>query len=94
LTPATLKRSRWLLTKYFMPTLGRRPIRLTQPLEVLVVVNQIELRGLRNTPRRALQKCGQLFRYAAGLGAAESDVTPDLAGLLALLWRKRVARTH
>ncbi|MEJ1961007.1 MAG: integrase arm-type DNA-binding domain-containing protein [Gammaproteobacteria bacterium] len=82
LAPATLQRSRWLLTKYFAPTFGRRPIRLIQPSEVLVIVKQIELRGLRNTPRRALQKCGQLFRYAAGIGAAERDITQDLAGLL------------
>lgn len=82
LAPATLKRTRWLLTKYFVPRLGRRPIRLIQPSEVLVVVKRMELDGLRDTPRRALQKCGQLFRYAAGLGAAERDITRDLAGLL------------
>src|SRR5262249_23622016 len=41
---------------------------------------RMELDGLRDTPRRALQKCGQLFQYAAGLGAAERDITRDLAG--------------
>jgi hypothetical protein len=82
LVPATLKRTRWLLTTYLLPTLGRRPIRLIQPSELLVILKQMEWHGLRNTPRRALQKCGQLFRYAAGVGAAERDITRDLMGLL------------
>ncbi len=86
---ATLKRSRWLLTRYLIPRLGRRPIRVIQPSELLVVLKQMELRGLRNAPRRALQKCGQLFRYAVGLGAAERDITADLAGLL-----ERVTTEH
>jgi hypothetical protein len=34
LATASLKRTRWLLTKYFVPTLGRRPIRLIQPSEL------------------------------------------------------------
>lgn len=82
LAPATLRRSRWLLDTYLVPTLGPRPIHDLQPREVLVALKQIEWRGLRNTPHHALQKCSQLFRYAISIDAAGRDITGDLAGLL------------
>jgi integrase len=47
-----------------------------------MVLKQIELRGLRDTARRAKQRCSRVFRHALGLGHLEWDITEDLRGLL------------
>jgi integrase len=46
------------------------------------VLKQIELKGLRETARRARQRCSRVFRHAIGLGYVERDITEDLRGLL------------
>ena len=43
---------------------------------------RIEARGAVETAHRALQACGQIFRYAIATGRAEHDPTPDLRGAL------------
>lgn len=64
------------------PWVGARPIgEITAP-ELLAVVRRIEARGALETAHRALQTCGQVFRYAVATGRAERDPTGDLLGAL------------
>jgi integrase len=48
----------------------------------LVCLRRIEDRGAIETAHRALQNCGQVFRYAIATGRAERDVSADLRGAL------------
>ena len=49
---------------------------------MLAVLHRIEGRGALETAHRALQNCGQVFRYAVATGRAERDPTRDLKGAL------------
>jgi integrase len=49
---------------------------------VLTVLKDIELRGLRDTARRARQSCSRVFRHAIGLGYISRDLTIESRGLL------------
>ncbi|MEX3924002.1 tyrosine-type recombinase/integrase [Paraburkholderia sp. BR10936] len=70
------------LEKDIFPWLGKRPIgEITAP-EVLAVIRRIEERGARDTAHRAMQNCGQVFRYAVATGRAMRDPTADLKGAL------------
>ena len=64
------------------PWIGDRPIAEVTAPELLAVVRRIEDRA-RDTAHRALQNCGQVFRYAVATGRAERDPTGDLRGALA-----------
>lgn len=66
------------------PWLGSRPIAEIRPQELLKALRRIEERGAKETARRALSECGQLFRYAVATGRVESDPTRDLKGALAM----------
>jgi hypothetical protein len=58
------------------------PSRRSRPPELLAVLRRIESRGALETAHRALQNCGQVFRYAVATGRAERDPTGDLRGAL------------
>jgi integrase len=45
-------------------------------------MRRIEARGALDTAHRALQNCGQIFRYAIATGRAERDPAADLRGAL------------
>lgn len=64
------------------PWLGRRPIADIKAPELLAVLRRIESRGALETAHRAMQNCGQVFRYAVATGRAERDPTGDLRGAL------------
>ena len=64
------------------PWIGGRPIADVAAPELLGVVRRIEARGALETAHRALQNCGQVFRYAVATGRAERDPTGDLKGAL------------
>jgi integrase len=64
------------------PWLGDRAVAEIKPTEVLAVIQRIEQRGTIDTAHRALQNCGQVFRYAVATGRAERDPTGDLRGAL------------
>lgn len=64
------------------PWLGARPIGAIKAPELLAVVQRIEARGAVETAHRALQKCGQVFRYAVATGRADRDPSGDLRGAL------------
>ena len=64
------------------PWLGKRPIAEIKAPELLAVLRRIESRGALETTHRAMQNCGQVFRYAVATGRAERDPTGDLRGAL------------
>ena len=69
------------LERDVFPWLGTRPISDIQPPELLTTLRRIESRAVE-TAHRALQNCGQVFRYAVATGRAERDITADLKGAL------------
>ena len=64
------------------PWLGKRPIAEIKAPELLIVLRRIEGRGALESAHRAMQNCGQVFRYAVATGRAERDPTGDLRGAL------------
>ena len=64
------------------PWLGRRPVADIRAPELLSVLRRIESRGAVETAHRAMQNCGQVFRYAIATGRAERDPTGDVRGAL------------
>lgn len=70
------------LEKDVFPWMGKRPVAEITAPEVLTTIRRIELRGAVDTAHRALQNCGQIFRYAVATGKADRDPTGDLRGAL------------
>ncbi|MCC6170662.1 MAG: integrase arm-type DNA-binding domain-containing protein [Gammaproteobacteria bacterium] len=70
------------LQRDVFPWIGNKPIAALDAPAVLAVVRRIESRGHIETAHRALQNCGQTFRYAVATGRAAGDVTRDLRGAL------------
>lgn len=64
------------------PWIGTRPAGDIKAPELLAVLRRIETRGALETTHRAMQNCGQVFRYAVATGRAERDPTGDLRGAL------------
>ncbi len=62
--------------------IGKRPIADISPLLMLETLKKIEKRGAHEMSRRAMQYCGQIFRYAIVTGRAERNPTADLKGAL------------
>lgn len=70
------------LERDIFPWLDKRPIdQITAP-ELLKCLRRIESRGALETAHRAMQNCGQVFRYAVATGRATRDPTADLRGAL------------
>ncbi len=74
------------------PVLGNRPISDITAPELLSVLRLIEKRGAIDLAHRALQTCGQIFRYAIVTSRAERDISADLKG--ALKTKKTVHHAH
>lgn len=70
------------LERDIFPWLGGRPVAEINAPELLTVLRRIEDRGALETAHRALQNCGQVFRYAIATGRAERDPSQDLRGAL------------
>ena len=64
------------------PWMGGRPIAEINAPELLRTIKRIEDRGILETAHRALQNCGQVFRYAVAHGLCERDPSGDLRGAL------------
>lgn len=64
------------------PWIGSLPIATIKAPTLLTLLRRIEERGALETAHRALQNCGQIFRYAIATGRAERDPTGDLRGAL------------
>lgn len=70
------------------PLLGSRSINQINAAELLAVIRKIENRGAIDLAHRAVQTCGQIFRYAIATGRADRDISGDLRGALTV--RKKV----
>lgn len=70
------------LERDVFPWIGNRPIASITAPDILQVLRRIESRGAVETAHRALQNCGQIFRYAVATGRATHNPTPDLKGAL------------
>ena len=77
------------LERDVFPCIGDHPVASIAAPQLLEVIRRIEQRGALNTAHRALQNCGQVFRYAVATGRAERDPSGDLRGAL-----PPVKRTH
>lgn len=79
------------LRKDVLPLIGKQPIALLGPRDVLAVARKMEERGVIDSSKRVVQICGQIFRYAVAEGSAERDVTQDLRGALQKAERRHYA---
>ena len=79
--PSTTSNATWLMEKYVIPSLGKRPIKSITAPELLVVLRKVESRTVE-TAHRLRTLCGRVFRYAIATGRAERDVAADLLGAL------------
>ena len=70
------------LERDVFPWLGKRPVADITAKELLATINRIAERGAADTSHRALQNCGQVFRYAIVTGRAERNPATDLRGAL------------
>lgn len=64
------------------PWIGSQDIAAITAPEVLVVLQRVEARGAVETAHRAMQNCGQVFRYAIATGRADRDPSADLRGAI------------
>ncbi len=71
------------------PHVGPRPVAEISAPELLDALRQIEKRGALEIAHRALQVCGQIFRYAIATGRAARNPAADLQGAL-----KPFKKTH
>jgi integrase len=81
-TPGTLRRDRRRLEAFLFPYIGRRPIGVVEPRELLDALRRVEARGLNETAHRTLSVAGRVWRYAISTGRAARDITADLKGAL------------
>ena len=58
--------------------IGKRPIAVITPPELLTVLRKIEGRGAIETAHRTKQTAGLIFRYGVATGRTERDVAADL----------------
>jgi integrase len=81
-TPDHGKRILERLKKDIFPWVGKRPIAEITPQELFHVLCRIESRGAVETAHRALQNCGQIFKYAVQTCRVTQDITSSLRGAL------------
>ena len=70
------------LSNDIFPSLGSKPINEIKAPELLAVLRVIESRGAIDMAHRALQICGQIFRYGVATGKNDRDISADLKGAL------------
>jgi len=79
------------LERDVFPWIGARPVAEIEAPELLAIVRRIEARGSIETAHRALQNCGQVFRYAIATQRAVRAPSLDLRGALSPTRRKHFA---
>ncbi|WP_284446956.1 tyrosine-type recombinase/integrase, partial [Fluviibacter phosphoraccumulans] len=82
-TPKYAKKTISMLQRDVFPWLGTKPVSELEAPDFLSTVRRIEARGYHETAHRALQRCGQVMRFAVAEGLARRDSTADLRGALA-----------
>ena len=78
---ATLRKFEWFMS-FALPALESRPIDEISAREVLVVLKEVEARGIHETARKLRTAIGDVFRYAIATARAEDDPTIALRGAL------------
>src|SRR5271165_980032 len=78
---ATLRKFEWFMS-FALPALGSRPIDEISAREVLVILKEVEARGIHETARKLRTAIGDVFRYAIASARAENDPTTALRGAL------------
>jgi integrase len=71
------------LERDIFPWIGGMAISDVEAPDLLACLRRVESRGTVETAHRALQSCGQIFRYAVATGRAGRDPSGDLRGALA-----------
>jgi len=79
------------LERDIFPWIGGKAIADINAPQLLEVIRRIEDRGALETAHRALQNCGQVFRYGVATGRAERDPSGDLRGALPAVRGKHFA---
>ena len=64
------------------PYVGSVPVTGITPTQLLEVLRRIEARGVIETAHRALESCGQIFRYAIATGRSTINPARDLKDAL------------
>lgn len=82
LAPHTRAVKQWRFDRYVVPAIGRRPIAVLAPADVLGLLRPIEARGHHEVAHRLRQMVSQILRYAVATGQAARDITADLRGAL------------
>ncbi|UTH73361.1 integrase arm-type DNA-binding domain-containing protein [Chromobacterium sp. IIBBL 290-4] len=67
---------------HLLPELGHRPIRDISAMDLLLVLQSVEQRGLHDTANRLRERCNAIWRRAVKTGRAEHNPAADLAGEL------------
>ncbi|GMV28579.1 MAG: hypothetical protein AMXMBFR59_07040 [Rhodanobacteraceae bacterium] len=83
LSPASMKKNRWMLDSYLVPAFGQDAIAEITPARILATLRLIESKGAHETAHRCRSLCGRIFRYAISTSRAERDPAADLRGALA-----------
>lgn len=60
------------------PVIGHRPVSEVQPLHLVALMKLIAKRGAVDIAARAVQTCGQVFRYAVAHGLAARNPATDI----------------
>lgn len=81
------------LERDVFPWIGATPIDEIEAPDLLAVARRIEDRGANETAHRAMQNCGQIFRYAIATGRAKRDPSADLRGALKPMKKEHFAAT-
>jgi integrase len=77
-----LDRVRRRLENHLFPKLARRPIDEIKPLELLIVIQEVEKTGAVYSAKRCLQLCGAIFNFAIVTGRATQNITVGLGSAL------------
>lgn len=85
------KKIQSLLERDLFPWIGDKAIIDLNASELLKTLQRIEERGSIETAHRALQVCGQIFRYAIATKRAERNIAADLQGSLSPMLKKHFA---
>src|ERR1700677_467373 len=78
---ATLRKFEWFMS-FALPAFGSRAIGDITAREVLMVLKEVESRGIHETARKLRTAIGDVFRYAIATARAENDPTTALRGAL------------
>jgi integrase len=81
-SPAHCKEILYRLERDVFPEMGADPAVTIKPARLLAVIRKIEDRGARETARRCLQMCSNVFRYGIATEKTETNPAADLVGAL------------